>query len=58
MDKDNPACIECSKNSNGVHNWQVHRTPDGHLLGANCINCELFVNKKWALDMGYPDVRK
>lgn len=51
MNKDNPACYECPKGKNKLHHWQIHRTPDKIILGANCINCDLFLNKEQTLDM-------
>jgi len=52
VDKDNPACYECPKGKNKLHTWQIHRTPDGKtVLGANCINCDLYLNVNQTLDM-------
>jgi len=51
MDKDNPACYECPKSQNKLHTWQRHKTTTGELLGANCINCDLFLTKEQADDV-------
>lgn len=57
MSPNNPACYECPKGKNKLHWWQKHKTPDGTLLGANCINCDLFINRQFAIEV-YTDNEK
>jgi len=54
MDKNNPACFECPKSRSTIHWWQIHKTPDGKtILGANCVNCDLFLTSDQTIDMLY-----